>query len=258
MGRRFGAGLYREKLRQVPVSAGILRSAIRAAGLRGFDPLRYLNAAVLLTVICLSAPLRAQDAAQPLAAGGASAPADPMSDPHSAPIGATREKWNYFVHETASPLTFGAGAFNATFSQVTDTDPRYGVNSMAYAERFAASLTDIASENFFGDFVVASVLHEDPRYFREGQGHGFWSRVGYSLSRAVVIRKDSGGETFNFDNVLGSALSTGFSDLYYPAASRTGKGMLMHFGIDVADNGFVNLGPEFWPDFRDRVLRRHH
>jgi len=257
MGRRSRRGIYREKLRQVAVFAGMIGSAIPVRSLRGFDPLRYLNAAVLLTAICLSAPLLAQDA-QPLAAGGASAPADPVSDPQSAPLGATREKWNYFVHETASPLTFGAGAFNATFSQVTDTDPRYGVNSMAYAQRFAASLTDIASENFFGDFLVASALHEDPRYFREGQEHGFWSRVGYSLSRAVVIRKDSGGETFNFDNVLGSALSTGFSDLYYPAASRTGKGMLMHFGIDVADNGFVNLAPEFWPDFRDRVLRRHH
>jgi len=258
MGRRSGRGVCREKLRRVLVFAGTLRSAIRVPSLRGFDPLRFLTTTVLWTAVGLSAPLFAQDAAQPLAAGGAAAPSDPVSDPQSAPISATREKWNYFVHETASPLTFGAGAFNATFSQVTDTDPRYGVNSVAYAERFAASLTDIASENFFGDFVVASALHEDPRYFREGQGHGFWSRVGYSLSRALVIRKDSGGETFNFDNVLGSALSTGFSDLYYPAASRTGKGMLMHFGIDVADNGFVNLAPEFWPDFRDKVLRRHH
>jgi len=258
MGRRSGQAVYRDKLRQGPVFAAMVGSAIRIPSLRGFDPLRCVNVAVLLTAICLSVPLLAQDTAQPLAAGGASAPADPVSDPQSAPIGTTREKWNYFVHETASPLTFGAGAFNATFSQVTDTDPRYGVNSMAYAQRFAASLTDIASENFFGDFLVASALHEDPRYFREGQGHGFWSRVGYSVSRAVVIRKDNGEETFNFDNVLGSALSTGFSDLYYPATSRTGKGMLMHFGIDVADNGFVNLAPEFWPDFRDKVLRRHH
>ena len=257
MGSRSGRGVYREKLRLVPVFAGMLHSAVRVPSLRDLA-LRGLNAAILSTAICFSAPLLAQDVSQPLAAGGASTPADGVTDPQSAPIGATREKWNYFVHETASPLTFGAGAFNATFSQVTDTDPRYGVNSMAYAERFAASLTDIASENFFGDFVVASALHEDPRYFREGQEHGFWSRVGYSLSRAVVIRKDSGGETFNFDNVLGSALSTGFSDLYYPAASRTSKAMLMHFGVDVADNGFVNLAPEFWPDFRDRVLRRHH
>jgi hypothetical protein len=169
-----------------------------------------------------------------------------------------RAKWNHFIQESVSPLTLTGASFNAAFSQVTQTDPRYGVNSAAFAKRLGASAADIATQNFFGDFVVASALHEDPRYLRKGQGHGFWSRAGYAISRSMIIRKDSGGETFNFDNVLGSALSTGFSNLYYPPVSRTGKGMLLHFGIDVADNGFVNLMPEFWPDFRDKILRRHH
>ena len=141
------------------------------------------------------------------------------------------------------------------FSQVTHTDPKYGGDAGALAERFGASVADIATQNFFGDFVIASALHEDPRYFRMGSGHPFWTRVGYAISRAAVIRKDSGGNTFNFDNFGGSALSTVFSDVYYPPASRTGKGMWMHWGIDVADNGFVNLVPEFWPDFRDKALR---
>lgn len=220
-------------------------------------PLRYLRTAAFLTAICLCLPLCAQDAVQPVPTRGASLPADSVSGAQFAPL-RTREKWNHFVHETASPFTLGGGTFNAAFSQVTDTDPKYGVNSLAFAKRLGASTADIATQNFFGDFVVASALGEDPRYFPKGKGHTFWSRVGYAISRAVVIRKDSGDNTFNFDNVLGSALSTGFSNLYYPRVSRTNTGMLMHFGIGVADNGFINLAPEFWPDFRDKVLRRHH
>ncbi len=53
-----------------------------------------------------------------------------------------------------------------------------------------------------------------------------WSRTGYAISRALVIRQDSGGNTFNYDNVVGSALGSGFSNLYYPAASRGGKATL--------------------------------
>ena len=117
-------------------------------------------------------------------------------------------------------------------------------------------MADIATQNFFGDFVIASALHEDPRYFRMGSGHPFWTRVGYAISRAAVIRKDSGGNAFNFDNFGGSALSSAFSNLYYPPANRNVRVMFMHWSIDVADNGFVNLAPEFWPDFRDKVLRR--
>lgn len=171
------------------------------------------------------------------------------------PLRTTGQKWDNFAKETVGPLTWGGGAFNALFSQATNTDPKYGVNRAALGKRFGASLADIASQNFFGDFVVASAFHEDPRYHRKGEGFSFWYRMGYALSRAMVIRKDSGGNTFNFDNVLGSAASSGFSNLYYPAASRTGQAMLMHFWTDVADNGFVNLAPEFWPDFRRKVFR---
>lgn len=216
-----------------------------------------VKAVVLSTVTCVYLPLLAQQSTQVEFLQN-----DPqqssIADPEQAPVFTTDEKWHYFVKETASLLTLGGGTFNAGFSQVTQTDPKYGKNFGALSQRFGASLADIATQNFFGDFVVASALHEDPGYFRKGRGHSFWSRAGYAISRALVIRKDAGGDAFNFDNVLGSALSTGFSNLYYPPASRTGKGMLMHFGIDVADNGFVNLAPEFWPDFRDKVLRRRH
>jgi hypothetical protein len=140
----------------------------------------------------------------------------------------TREHWNYFVHETVSPMTLGGGAFNAAFSQLTNTDPKYGVDRAAFGKRFGASIADIVSQNFFGDFVVASAFHEDPRYFRMGEGHSLKYRAGYAISRALVIRNYRGRNTFNFDNVFGSALSAGFSNLYYPAASRTGSATLIH------------------------------
>src|SRR5215471_10395656 len=98
------------------------------------------------------------------------------------------------------------------FSQLTQTDPRYGKGSLAFAKRCGASMADIVTENFFGDFVVASAFHEDPRYRRKGPGRSLVYRAGYAISRALVIRKDTGGNSFNFDNVLGSALSTGFSN----------------------------------------------
>jgi hypothetical protein len=184
-------------------------------------------------------------------------PIQPFSTtPPEPAIRTTHERWRNFVSETAGPLTFGGATFNAWFSQVTHTDPQYGHGGGAFAERWGASLADIASQNFLGDFVVASAFHEDPRYHRKGEGYPFLYRFGYAISRALVIRKDTGGNGFNFDNVLGSAMSTGFSNIYYPAASRTRGAMFMHFWTDVADNGFVNLAPEFWPDFRRKVLRK--
>lgn len=195
----------------------------------------------------------AQDKSQAPVSGGITAEAGPSERP-SPPLRTAREKWNNFAKETVGPLTWGGGAFNALFSDVTNTDPKYGVDRVALGKRFGASLADIASQNFFGDFVVASALHEDPRYHRKGEGFSFWYRLGYAISRSGVIRKDTGGNTFNFDNILGSAASSAFSNIYYPPASRNRNAMLMHFWTDVADNGFVNLAPEFWPDFKRKVF----
>jgi hypothetical protein len=170
----------------------------------------------------------------------------------------TAQKWKHFVDETVSPMTLGAGVFNAGFSQLTRSDPRYGSDREAFAQRFGASVADVGTQNFFGDFLLASALHEDPRYIRRGaQYGGTWARVGYAISRAVIIRRDVGGNTFNWSNVLGTAMSAGLSNAYYPPPSRTGGATIIHFVTSVAGAGLANLAPEFWPDFKQKVLKRH-
>lgn len=195
------------------------------------------------------------DQAMPATKTGASASAgsQPQLQPNSS-------QWKYFVDEVFSPITLGGTVFNAAFSQLTNSDPRYGGNHVAFEKRLGASAADIVAQDFFGDYLVASAFQEDPQYYRLGERYRFWHRFGYALSRALVIRTTTGGNGFNWDNVLGSAMGAGFSNLYYPAPSRTGGAMLIHFGTSVADNGFVNLAPEFWPDFRRKVFgwyRRH-
>jgi hypothetical protein len=174
------------------------------------------------------------------------------------PLQTAADHWKLFVDETFSPLSAGATVFNSLFSQATNSDPSYGKDGTALAQRIGASAADIAAQNLFGDFAVASLFHEDPRYLRKGEDYSKWQRFTYAISRAVIIRTSSGGTSFNWDNFLGSAMGTGFSNLYYPPSSRTGGAMLIHFATDIADNGFVNLAPEFWPDFKRKFFGHHH
>jgi len=182
----------------------------------------------------------------------AAAAAPPAAEP------SVSEKWHFFVGETFTPMTLAAGAFNGSVSQATNSDPRYGVGGVAYAERFGASTADIVTQNFFGDFVMASAFHEDTRYVRRGPAYGSkWRRATYAVSRAFITSRDAGGDTFNWSNLTGTAMSAGFSDLYYPAASRTGGALAIHFGTSLIGGGLANLYPEFWPGFRE-MLERHH
>jgi hypothetical protein len=172
----------------------------------------------------------------------------------------TAEKWDFFVHETITPFTIGAGAFNATISQETRSTPLYGKHfwPWSYPKRIGASIGDIVSQNFFGDFLLASALHEDTRYVRRGPAHSKWHRIGYAISRSIITRTDSGGQTFNFANVGGTAMSAGLSNVYYPPISRTVSASLTNWGTSVAGSGLANLMPEFLPDIKAWMARRKH
>lgn len=167
------------------------------------------------------------------------------------------QKWDHFVKETFKGSTLLGGALSASWSEARNSNPRYGTGLGPFAQRFGAAEADLASQNFFSDFVVASALHEDPRYFRKGPRYGLWTRAGYAISRMAVIRTDSGRESFNWANLLGTAMSTGLSNAYYPPGSRTGGAIATHFGISFAAAGLSNLLPEFWPDIREH-FRKHH
>lgn len=189
-----------------------------------------------LPMLVLASALRAQDA-------GASEPYPPSS---------VAEKWDFFNTETVAPFTLGAGAFNAAVSQVTRSTPLYGRHPWpaAYPERFGASVGDIVSQNFFGDFVLASAFHEDTRYRRQGPSHRLWPRIGYAITRSIVTRTDSGGAEFNSANVLGTGMSAALSNAYYPPGSRNAHDFAMNWATSVAGSGLANLMPEFGPDFR--------
>jgi hypothetical protein len=115
---------------------------------------------------------------------------------------------------------------------------------------------DIVTQNFLGDFALASAFHEDTRYRRRGGSHKIWPRIGYAISRSILTRTDSGDPTFNWANVLGTAMSAGLSNAYYPPVSRTIKETFTNWGTSVAGSGLANLMPEFLPDIK-RWLKRH-
>lgn len=175
------------------------------------------------------------------------------------PAPSVSEKWHFFESETFNPLTLATAVPEATATQLGHFAPLYGRHFWrheAYLKRLGATLGDEVSRNFFSDFLLASAFHEDTRYVRRGPSHGFWPRVGYAISRAVVARTDAGNPTFNWANVIGCAMSAGLSNAYYPDASRKADISGINWGTNVVGSGLSNLLPEIGPDM-GRWIKRH-
>ena len=146
--------------------------------------------------------------------------------------------------------------FLAGISQAEDSEGGYGQGAAGYGKRFGAYAADGTIENFFTGAILPSMLHEDPRYFQSGEG-GFWRRTRYSVSRIFVTRTDSGGEHFNFSEIVGSALSSGISTYsYHPKGDRTIPNTASVWGTQVGYDTITIVVKEFWPDIRRKLSKK--
>lgn len=167
-----------------------------------------------------------------------------------------KQKFGLFTKETFDPFTVVAAGGGAALSQIDNDNPKYGRGAGPFAERFGAAVADITTQNFFSDAVLASVFHQDPRYFRRGPEFGVWYRVGYALSRTFVTRSDEGNKQFNYSGIAGMGLGIALSNAYYPDASVSGEEVATRFGTSLAAAALGNLLPEFWPDIHERFFHR--
>jgi hypothetical protein len=98
-------------------------------------------------------------------------------------------------------------------------------------------------------------LHQDPRYFRSG-ANGFWRRSGHALRGTFLTRTDTGGETLSTWRI-GSAYAAAFlSNQWYPDRVNTVGLGLIQGSVTLGFGLIGNLGSEFWPDIKHKVLRR--
>lgn len=169
-----------------------------------------------------------------------------------------KEKWALFARETTDPFNLVGAAMGTATSQAANSTPRYGEGGAALAERFGAAVADITTQNFFTDFVLAPLLHQDLRYFRRGPGHSVPSRVVYAMTRVAVTRQDSGRSAPNVSFLLGMAMGIALSNAYYPRQSIGGAATAMRFQSSVTGAVLSNLLPEFWPDVRQKLMRFTH
>ena len=125
------------------------------------------------------------------------------------------EKFHLFAKSALDPATIGIVGLQAGLSQAENEFPAYGQGAQGYGKRFGASLADEVSAGFWTNYVYPTLLKEDPRYFRRGEG-SFTDRFVYSLVQEFVCHTDRGGRSFAFSNVLGAFTSGAISNLYYP------------------------------------------
>jgi hypothetical protein len=163
-----------------------------------------------------------------------------------------RQKFQLFFKSATDPWPFALTAVVAGISQADDDFSEYGQGVEGYAKRYGAAYTDYFTGNFFGNAVLPSLLHEDPRYYQRGHGK-FITRALWAAGSTGWSKRDNGTWGPNYANVTGNLIGAAISNAYYPEAQRTVSDTLQR-GLTVTVEGAIGAELiEFWPD-----IARHY
>jgi len=143
----------------------------------------------------------------------------------------------------------------AGVSQAENADPSFGRGALSYGKRYGLAAADGTIENFFTTALLPVPLHQDPRYYRLGEG-GLFRRTGYAVSRIFVTRGDDRHLQFNISELGGSGIAAALYNTYHPPSDRSVSNTIESWWMQVGyDTAFIIIR-EFWPDVQAK-FRKH-
>lgn len=179
------------------------------------------------------------------------APTPPNQLPPSGPFAAhalsPRQKFAYATKDAFGPSSAIFAAVGAGVNQAQGLYPEFHQGAEGYGRYYWHSYADQAVDSYFVNFVLADIMHIDPRY-RPLRSGSIWNRTKHVAASLLLAYTDSGKQTFNTPQVLGSGIAASTSMLYYPERERTVSIVAQRWMSNLAGDGLLRILNEFTPE----------
>ena len=165
------------------------------------------------------------------------------------------EKYDYSLKKVFGFPGLLAATLHATLDQADKRPHDWGMGSDAFGVRVASRFGRSLVRQSLG-FGVRAIDHEDPRYFISGRGSK-WTRTEYAIVHTFIVRKDDGSMMPAYSRFVADYGMPLITDEWQPGRFRT-----LSYGLRAGTFALglgvgMNIGREFWPDIRKRLLATH-
>jgi hypothetical protein len=162
------------------------------------------------------------------------------------------EKFKLAANDSVALSTVGAALVGGAYGQAIDSPSGYGQGASGYGKRVGSGMARSASDNLFGTFLLASILHEDPRFYVK-RDLSFKQAVKYGAVRLVLTRSDSGRPVVNYAGLLGPLAGEALANTYWPEQNRGVGSILVRYTSDLGWRFGGNLLRQYWPQLNRRL-----
>lgn len=166
------------------------------------------------------------------------------------------QKLQLAVRSAIDPFAFVTAFLVAGTNEALDDDSGFGWGAEGYFKRSGAAYLDTFDDDMIGTWILPSLLHQDPRYFRLGHG-GIRHRLLYAIATTVICKHDHTGRWEpNYSNLGGNVAAGALSNLYYPRGNSGWGTTIGNSAIVTLEGAAGSIFDEFWPDISRRRLHR--
>jgi hypothetical protein len=156
------------------------------------------------------------------------------------------ERFHEYLWGTLGPVPVFTKFVTAGISQGLDSPPEWGQGSEGYFKRFGNNLANDSVRRSL-TYGVASLLHEDNRYFASGKSR-IWARIEHAMESSVTARYRADRERISVSALTGAVGAALISRAWAPPSWQTPGSVGRTIVYSIAGQAGMNVFREFLPD----------
>ena len=123
----------------------------------------------------------------------------------------------------------------------------YGPGMPGFARNVGVSYSQDVTFEFFGTFLIPSIVHQDPHYHRLPKA-SLKRRIAHAIYQVEWTQGDDGKGMPNYANLVGFAIDDAIGNLYIPGQQTDFPASAKRYAIGLGTAPIDNFITEFFPD----------
>ncbi len=169
-----------------------------------------------------------------------------LNGPQVKPMTPKEKAW-LAVRNVIDPFNALTILGEAGISVAANSHSPYGPGIPGWARYVGVSYSQDMTGEFFGTFLIPSLVHQDPHYHRMPEA-SIPRRAWHTVVQVVWTQGDNGHRMLNYADLLGFAADDAVSNLYVPGQQTRFSASVSRYGITLATAPIDNIITEFLPD----------
>jgi hypothetical protein len=163
-----------------------------------------------------------------------------------------KEKAWLAVRDVADPFNAITILGSSAIAVGANSHSAYGPGMTGWGKYVGVSYSQDMTGEFFGTFLIPSIVHQDPHYHRMPQA-SMKRRIAHVLYQVVWTQGDDGNGMVNYADLVGFGIDDEIANLYVPGRDTNARASAERYGTALTLAPTENAITEFLPDIARRI-----